>query len=218
MTTRLQLTHQAARKGEKTKRQILAAALEVLALKGVDGTTHRAVAKMAGVSLSTTTYHFNSLDDMLVQAFELSVTEWNDQMHTALATYLSQLDASGLTPNSPPEVRAALRDDLAVLTAEYLHNPSPDRRLRLMAEMRFFFEAGHIVGLQEKLDSYRNELIKELQLLSERAGSVTPELDASILFDAVQSMQFRALSRPGEATRHFLLARARRYVGWILGC
>lgn len=206
------------RKGERTKRQILAGALEVLATEGVSGTTHRAVAKAAGVSLSTTTYHFESLEDMLVQAFELIATDWSDKLETALGTFLERVTTSGLTPESPVDFRERLRDDLAELAADYLHNPGHNRRVRLAAEMRFFYEAPHIAELQDRLDTYRAGLVAQLQILPEMAGSDTPELDASILFDAIQSMQFRALSRPAEASHPFLLARARRYLGWLLGC
>ena len=76
-------------KGERTRRRILAGALEVLAAHGVEGTTHRSVAQAAGVSLSTTTYHFESLDDLLVRAFDMSITEWNDPLDTALSAFLS---------------------------------------------------------------------------------------------------------------------------------
>ena len=205
-------------KGERTKQQILTGALEVLATKGVSGTTHRAVAKAAGVSLSTTTYHFESLEDMLVRAFDLIATNWSDKLETALGTFIERVTTSGLNPDSPPEFRTALRDELANLAADYLHNPGHDRRVRLAAEMRFFYEAPHIAELQDRLDTYRAGLISQLQILPEKAGSETPELDASILFDAIQSMQFRALSRPAEASHPFLLARARRYLGWLLGC
>lgn len=45
--------------------RIAKAAIEVVADRGVDGLTHRAVAAAAGVPLGSTTYHFQTLDDLL---------------------------------------------------------------------------------------------------------------------------------------------------------
>jgi TetR/AcrR family transcriptional regulator, regulator of biofilm formation and stress response len=49
-------------------RLIALAALEVVADKGVEGLTHRAVAAVAGIPLGSTTYHFATLDDLLAAA------------------------------------------------------------------------------------------------------------------------------------------------------
>lgn len=48
--------------------RIALAALEVVAEKGVEGLTHRAVAAAAGIPLGSTTYHFRTLDDLLAAA------------------------------------------------------------------------------------------------------------------------------------------------------
>lgn len=48
--------------------RIVRAALEVVAAKGVEGLTHRAVAAAAGIPLGSTTYHFKTLDDLLAAA------------------------------------------------------------------------------------------------------------------------------------------------------
>ncbi len=47
---------------------LLGAAVEVVAEHGVGGATHRAIAARAGVPLSTTSYFFGSLDDLIVAA------------------------------------------------------------------------------------------------------------------------------------------------------
>ncbi|WP_020662073.1 TetR/AcrR family transcriptional regulator [Amycolatopsis benzoatilytica] len=45
--------------------RIAKAAIEVVAERGIDGLTHRAVATAANVPLGSTTYHFATLDDLL---------------------------------------------------------------------------------------------------------------------------------------------------------
>lgn len=206
------------RKGDRTKRRILDGAIEVLARHGVDGTTHRAVAQAAGVSLSTTSYHFASLVDLMLQAFDLIVNDWNRETEEALAIGRERLIASGLRPDSPPALRQAICDELVAMTVAFMYGMGPDRKTRLTAELRLVFEANHIPQLQRRLDQYRMGLVRQLRLLPELAGSPAPDLDAAILFDAIQTMQFRALFRPHEATREVLSARARRHFGWILGC
>jgi DNA-binding transcriptional regulator YbjK len=60
-------------RGERRRAAILAAALRMIAERGVAATTHRAVAEVAGVPTSTTTYYFNSLDELLDEALLLFV-------------------------------------------------------------------------------------------------------------------------------------------------
>jgi DNA-binding transcriptional regulator YbjK len=45
--------------------------VQIIVESGPDALTHRAIAERAGVSLSSTTHHFASLDDILVSAFNL---------------------------------------------------------------------------------------------------------------------------------------------------
>ncbi len=51
------------------KERIIEATLEVIAVQGVSGTTHRRIAEAADVPLGSMTYHFASLDDLIEQAF-----------------------------------------------------------------------------------------------------------------------------------------------------
>ena len=48
--------------------RIALAALDVVAERGVEGLTHRAVAAVAGIPLGSTTYHFKTMDDLLTAA------------------------------------------------------------------------------------------------------------------------------------------------------
>lgn len=70
MTSTREAHRQAATtdKGEETRRRILEAALALLAERGYEGTTMRAVAEEAGVSVGNAYYYFRSKDH-LVQAF-----------------------------------------------------------------------------------------------------------------------------------------------------
>jgi TetR/AcrR family transcriptional regulator, regulator of biofilm formation and stress response len=52
------------------KHRIVDAAIDVIAERGVAGTTHRLIAAAADVPLGSLTYHFSSLEDLRAQAFQ----------------------------------------------------------------------------------------------------------------------------------------------------
>jgi len=58
-------------RGQRTREAIIDATIELIREAGAAAVTHRAVAKRAGTSLAATTYHFSTLDDLLVESFEL---------------------------------------------------------------------------------------------------------------------------------------------------
>lgn len=53
-------------RGEKRRGEIIEAALRVIERDGVVGVTHRTVAAEGGIPVASTTYHFASLDDLLI--------------------------------------------------------------------------------------------------------------------------------------------------------
>src|SRR3954462_3237525 len=55
---------------EGRREQILEATLRVIGRSGREAVTHRAVAEEAGVPLGSTTYYFDSRDDLLRQSLE----------------------------------------------------------------------------------------------------------------------------------------------------
>lgn len=55
-------------RGERRRAQLIEATLTVIEREGVGGVSHRAVARLAGVSPSAALHHFATLDDLLVAA------------------------------------------------------------------------------------------------------------------------------------------------------
>ena len=55
-------------RGERRRAELIEATLQVIEREGVGGVSHRAVAKLAGVSPSAAIHHFATLDDLLVAA------------------------------------------------------------------------------------------------------------------------------------------------------
>ncbi|MEU7255865.1 TetR family transcriptional regulator [Streptomyces rimosus] len=58
------------------RQRIIDAAIRVVAGRGIAGLSHRAVAAEADVPLGSTTYHFASLDDLLIAALRRVNGEW----------------------------------------------------------------------------------------------------------------------------------------------
>ncbi|WP_030106627.1 TetR/AcrR family transcriptional regulator, partial [Actinoalloteichus caeruleus] len=57
-------------KGERRRQLLVAAAAELLGEGGFDAIRHRAVAERADLPLASTTYYFDSLDDLIAAAVE----------------------------------------------------------------------------------------------------------------------------------------------------
>ncbi|WP_231644904.1 MULTISPECIES: TetR/AcrR family transcriptional regulator [Sciscionella] len=53
-------------RGEKRRAEIIEATLRVIERDGVAGVTHRTVASEAGIPTASTTYHFATLDELLI--------------------------------------------------------------------------------------------------------------------------------------------------------
>jgi DNA-binding transcriptional regulator YbjK len=79
--------------------RIAAAAIDVVAERGVEGLTHRAVAAKADVPLGSTTYHFADRDDLLGAALE-----------RAAAENVAELRAWGETVDSRADLAAAVAE------------------------------------------------------------------------------------------------------------
>ncbi|MGW7515555.1 TetR/AcrR family transcriptional regulator [Streptomyces sp. NPDC054796] len=82
------------------RQRIIDAAIRVVELKGIGGLSHRVVAAEADVPLGSTTYHFASLDDLLVAALEQVTSEpqsavesWDEELskEVPLADALTRL-------------------------------------------------------------------------------------------------------------------------------
>ncbi|MDI9935262.1 MULTISPECIES: TetR/AcrR family transcriptional regulator [Rhodococcus] len=75
------------------KEKIAQAALDLLDEDGMRGTTHRTIAQRAGVPLGSVTYHYASLDDILVAAFELMGEQMDPRYGQPIRAASSQAEA-----------------------------------------------------------------------------------------------------------------------------
>ena len=59
-------------KGTRRRQALITAAADLLLAGGYDAVRHRSVAKRARLPLASTTYYFDSLDDLVARAVELN--------------------------------------------------------------------------------------------------------------------------------------------------
>ena len=221
-------------KGERTRNQILDGAIGVVAARGVGGVTHRAVAREAGVSLSTTTYYFTSLDDLLTQAFLRLTDQMQSCPAASMDVFARTVEGASIGPDSSVEERHDLRDRLLGAVETYLagveagagngggETPEITRRRQqlLQAELRFFFEAAHINTLNDHLAERRDQMTEALLPLPQVLGSDDARLDAEMLYDllllAVYGRGCHLNGQGGKMIDPACLARFERVFGLML--
>jgi DNA-binding transcriptional regulator YbjK len=168
---------------------IIEATIRLIGRGGVDGVTHRAVALEAGVSLSSTTYHYVSKDEIVSEA-----------LRRVASVEIARIarDAERLT-DGDADVRAIARA-LATWLAEQIED---DGLLHARAGYHLQLEAGK----RPELCAVNREWAVAVQGLAEgvlqAAGSPRPRTDARILANAIDGLRLEAVTapRPGLSRR-----------------
>lgn len=68
-------------RGEQRRSELLRATIGVIERDGVAGVSHRAVASVADVSVASITYHFATLDDLLIAALRWAADDLAVELH-----------------------------------------------------------------------------------------------------------------------------------------
>ncbi len=82
------------RKGPDRRRQIIAAASELFARNGFEGTSIRDIAAASGVLSGSLYYHFPSKEDLLFTVHQESLTAMRQEVETAIAGIQRTLEAA----------------------------------------------------------------------------------------------------------------------------
>lgn len=82
---------------------LLRAAVEVAAERGTAGVTHRAVTERAGLPLTTASYFFSSIDDLVAEALRTFVADEATRLEAVA-------EALGGTDHTPDEMAAAVAE------------------------------------------------------------------------------------------------------------
>jgi DNA-binding transcriptional regulator YbjK len=171
------------------REQILEAALRIIGRAGRQAVTHRAVAEEAGVALGSTTYYFDSRDDLLGQALEY-----------VAASEVERYGKRGeelRAVKSPRELADKLIDELVAAAED---------RIAYIAEYEIWLEAGRRPELREAAQNWCDAEQRSVAVAMESLGSSDPQADASLVVAAIDGLGERVLAReedPARAAKEF---------------
>lgn len=168
------------RRSRERQDALLRAALELIAEGGTRAVTHRAVAARAGLPLAATTYYFESISDLTVQALRLHVRERIDQLQT-------------LADQAAREARS--RQDIGELITESLVGRDSGA---IIAQFEVYLEAARNPDLRpaviEALDVFERLAATILAAIGARA----PDASAAAFVAVINGFALRRVARHSE--------------------
>jgi len=204
-------------KGEKTRERILIAAIEVLALNGIKGTTHRAIASHAQLQLSLTTYYFKDIQELIEQAFRLNSSQILSRADSTLETafhFITEIDKKELRKVT---IREELCQRLSTMTANHLINNIKHQAVSLAVEQLMFTEVQ--VSPQLSLLAQEHDLAQlvPFEHLCRFFNKVDPELDAKIMHTVFSQLQYSQLAKQTGIDVENVIETTRKIIAWIMG-
>ena len=161
---------------------LVEAVLRVVAEHGVEAVTHRRVAELAGLPLASTTYWFESKDDMLAAALEMAAERDIERLRVRV----QEVAAAGMVSG------AAVASIFDPLDADLRSS-----RGLLVAAYALWLEAARRPALQEIAQRWTRVYTDTAASLLERCGSPSPSRDAQVLIAALDGMVMQELASGG---------------------
>ena len=157
---------------------ILDAALALIAERGTEELTHRAVAAAAGVPLGSTTYYFASRAELVREAFRRYVV----RVFGLFAEIVAE---------RPPEDAASLVDILVEIARREVAG-----RWTVIVEYELVLRAARDPELAAEFHRYERQLGSSLAEALERLGAAQPFDAARTLIALVRGFELDGLTRP----------------------
>jgi TetR/AcrR family transcriptional regulator, regulator of biofilm formation and stress response len=168
-------------RGAARREALLEATLRIVADIGADAVTHRRVAEVARLPLASTTYYFDSKEELLTAALELAAERDLVRLHEIAE------QRRRLPPSAEDAVTAAMGP------SGQPHDPAAGRR-SLLASYTLLLEAARRPALQELTRRWTEAYLTTIAELLQRAGSTAPDDDAQLLLAAADGMLIAQLS------------------------
>lgn len=163
-------------RGRERRRKLIAAAGELLREHGFTGVSHRAVARLAEVSLAATTYYFDSLEELLGEAVRYLAERWLSAARAALA------DLPGELPG-PAQLAAALR-----------RVATPEGGDAVITMYERYLEAARHPHLRAMIADYDAKLDAMLVEVLRRGGVESSAATARLVLAVIDGAMLRALA------------------------
>ena len=186
-------------KSEHRRKEILDAALRIVAREGIRGVKHRAVAKEANVPLASTTYYFKDIEELISDAFMLFAEKslqvldlFYGELHNLVANYeIKEIQRDA-------EVREKFITALVDMGAGYIKAQVKFRKQDLLAEMAFLLEAVRDERLKPLARDYRGIWYSRLTDFLILTNAPAPKEDAMLIISAVQGLLYEGIINDGE--------------------
>jgi DNA-binding transcriptional regulator YbjK len=170
-------------RGAARREALLEATLRIVADTGADAVTHRRVAEVAQLPLASTTYYFESKDQLLTAALEVAAERDMARLHE-LAEQRRKLPAdAGHAVALVLDTAGELSDD----------EQAAGRR-SLLAGYTLLLEAARRPALRELTRRWTEAYMTTVGELLQRAGSTHPAQDAQLLLAAADGLLIAQLS------------------------
>jgi DNA-binding transcriptional regulator YbjK len=189
-----------AEASERVREAIVAATVRIVAREGVAAVTHRRLAAEAGVSLSSTTWHFAAKADILEAALR-----WTARREVARIAEI----AARLEGDFDP---AAWADELA---AWLLEQVTGERDIAV-ALYRLQIELLGSPGAREVHREWGRQLRALGDRVLENSATLTPDLDIRLVVAALDGLRLSVLSA-GEDETGWLRPAVQRQLRALLG-
>jgi TetR/AcrR family transcriptional regulator, regulator of biofilm formation and stress response len=170
-------------RGAARREALLEATLRIVADTGADAVTHRRVAEVAQLPLASTTYYFDSKEQLLTAALEVAAERDLARLHE-LAEHRRTLPAAA-------EHAVALVLDA---TTELSADEQAAGRRSLLAGYTLLLEAARRPALRELTRRWTEAYMTAVTDLLARAGSRHPAQDAQLLLAAADGLLIAQLS------------------------
>ena len=172
-----------AEASEQVRDAIVAATVQIVARQGVGAVTHRRVAGLAGVSLSSTTWHFASKEDILEAALR-----WTAQREIERVGEMAERIAAGSPSGFDPDAWAGA---LAGWVAEQATGAERETTVALYRlQLETLGRPGAVAVHREwgaGLEAIGARVLDD-------AGSATPALDTRLVVAALDGLRLSVLS------------------------
>lgn len=203
-------------KGEITREKILIAAIEVLALNGIKGTTHRAIASHADLQLSLTTYYFKDIQELIYQAFKLNSNRILSRSDTILKDSILAITKIDKNERRKKARKEKLCQQLSEITAEHLIANIKHQAISLAVEQLMLTEIQVTPELHSLIQTHELAQLAPYEQLCRFFNKVNPELDAKIMYTQFTQLQYGQLARLINIDSKLIRQTIHRIFTWVM--
>jgi len=203
-------------KGEITREKILIAAIEILALNGIKGTTHRAIASHAELQLSLTTYYFKDIQELIHQAFRLNSNRILFRSDTLLKESIFAISKIEKKELRKTAVKEKLCQHLSKVTTEKLIENIKHQAISIAVEQLMLTEIQITPELRSLIQEHESTQLVPYQQLCQFFNKVDPELDAKIMYTQFSQLQYGQLTKQINIDNKLIEQTTHRIFTWVM--